>query len=106
MALGILAVIATFAILLSVVLIIVLLYKDGHLAQNNSVFILIQVYLVLLAGMQVTAVPSNDLMGKALGYGIFIVTLLALYIKKKNFFAARMMLALMLVLAPFLLFWG
>lgn len=106
MALGILGVLAMLAILISVVLITALFYQDGRFVENRSVFTLIQVYLIILALLQISAVPSNDWLGKALGCGVLVITAAALVVRRKNFLAARWMLAAMLIAAPFLLYWS
>lgn len=106
MALGILGVLAALAILISVVLITALFYQNGRFVENRSVFTLIQAYLIILALLQISAVPANDWLGKALGGGVLAITAAAFVVRRKNFRAARWMLAAMLVAAPFLLYWS
>ena len=103
MALGILGVLAALAILISVVLITALFYQNGRFVENRSVFTLIQAYLIILALLQISAVPSNDWLGKALGGGVLVITFV---VRRSNFRAARWMLAAMLAAAPFLLYWS
>ena len=105
MALGILNIVMFVNILLNLALIAVLYYRNGGLAQKNSVFVAISVYLALVAGIQATAVPSNDLPGQLLGYGIFIITVAAIFFKKNHFNIARLMLASMLLVSPIPLYW-
>ena len=92
------------SILMSTIGLTVLLFRNGQYAQKEWVFMLIQMYVVLLAGMQITAVPENDLLGQGVGYGIFILALAPLFYKKNNFFAARMTLVVLLMIAPLVLF--
>ena len=105
MALGILRIVMIINVLLNLALIAVLYYRDGRLAQKNSVFIAISAYLALLAGLQATAVASNDWLGQLLGYGIFAVTVAAIFCKKQHFPIARLMLAAMLLASPIPLYW-
>lgn len=92
------------SILMSAIGIIILLHRDGQYAKKDWLFMLIQVYVVLLAGMQITAVAENDFLGQAIGYVIFAMALAPLFYKKNNFFVARITLAALLIIAPMVLF--
>lgn len=106
MALGILGVMAAFAVFISVVLLVALFYQDGRFVENRSVFGLIIVYVLVMAILQITAVPANDWLGKILGGAVIIGLALAAWFRRKNFKAARLLLAVLLVAAPFLLYWS
>ena len=106
MALGILGVMAAFEVFISVVLLVALFYQDGRFVENRSVFGLIIVYVLVMAILQITAVPANDWLGKALGAAVVIGAALAAWLRRKNFKAARLFLAVLLVAAPFLLYWS
>ena len=106
MALGILGVLAGLAVFISAVLITALFYQNGRFVENRPVFLVIQVYVIILALLQITAVPANNWLGKALGGVIIVITAAALVVRRQNFRAARWMLAVMLVAAPLLLYWS
>lgn len=106
MALGLLGVMAALAIFISAVLIIALFYQNGRFVENRSIFTLIQAYLIMLAALQITAVATNDYLGQALGWGIVLLTVATFIIRRKNFLAARILLAVLLVAAPFILYWS
>ena len=106
MALGILGVMAALAVFSSAVLVVALFYQDGRFVENRAVFGLISVYLLILAILQITAVPANDWLGQVLGAAIVVGTVTATVLRRKNFKAARLLMALMLIAAPILLYWS
>lgn len=85
------------AMALSVIAVTALLYQKGRFAQNGGIFMVLQGYVILLSGMQITQSPPEY---HFVGYSLFLLTLLITFLKNRYYDLARLTLALLLVIAP------
>lgn len=104
MGLGLFGLLFLSIMILSTVALVVLLFNKGQLVQREWLFMLVQFYLVLLAGMMITTGPNSDVPSQYAGYGIFALAIVPLFLKKHHFTLARMMLGALVIVAPICIF--
>ena len=107
MALGILAIISIIIIIASIVCLLAVALKQGKAVENNTIFTLVAVVVVVIGVIVFTSNPSNYVMQKCVAGLWVVLAVAARFIKgKDNFSLARVLLSVSIigVVAQYLLF--
>lgn len=103
MAIGILGIIYAVLIALCILFIFSLFFKGGYYVSNTWIFAFVQVFIILLSVFYISSLPDNYIMNKGIGGLLICTSIFNIWFKEKNFFAARMISVVLILVALFLL---
>lgn len=106
MALGILNIIFICIAIGVLGAICLLFYKNGETANKNVIFLGIQLYTIIISLLYITSLPSNYIFSKVIGFGIILLSIGTIVIKKKDFKLARIFSSILILVALILLFFA
>lgn len=91
-------------IIIDIISIIMLFSKHGKYAKDSILMYAISIYGLMLAFMQYTAGPSNDVLTKVLGLFYVVCFIGSLILKKNNFYLSRLLLSFSLICSTITVF--
>lgn len=103
MALGLLFILFIAILIFDFLAMILLFFKKGKWSKNNFVFIIIQLYVLILVYLYLTSLPTNYNGSQIFGGIIGVIVIFSIFFKKKYFLLARILLALSLVISTYIL---
>ena len=104
MALGLLGLMASTSVILTLIVIALLFFKKGKFAENIFGFVSIQLYCVILSWLYITSLPTNYIGEIILGWVLLIISLGVIFIKTRSFKFARLILGLLSIILPIIIF--
>lgn len=102
-ALGILAIFEAVILSLFLVIVLLMIYKNGDIAKKPIVFGFIIAYALLLAFIAFTGLPSNFIF-KRIGASVAGVFAIVALIKRKNFSFSRLMILISIILSLMIMY--
>lgn len=104
MALGILGVIFLVIMIVSAAFAFALLFKDGYYVSNTWIFALVQVFIIILAILNITALPDNFIFEKVISGLLIAAAIFNVWFKEKNFKLSRIISIVLLAATVYMLF--
>ncbi|WP_122638605.1 hypothetical protein [Romboutsia sp. Marseille-P6047] len=91
-------------IILDIISVIMLFSKKGKFVKDSILMYIISIYGLILAYIQYTSGPSNDILTKVLSLFYVVCFIGSLILKKNNFYLSRLLLGFSLICSTITVF--